>query len=107
MAVPTSSYMRAGAIPGQSSPSSSREILTPTDAAVLPVLRRGTVDRPSARGSTFRYVPVREAYSLDHYEVTVSRRATSFVWRMLVPLTLLVLVAGTAFRFEPTNPQPQ
>src|SRR5262249_36092648 len=66
-----------------------------------------TVDRPSARVSSFRYVPGQEAYSLYHYEVTVRRRATFFVWRVLVPLTLLALVAGAAVWFEPTNLQPQ
>ena len=41
------------------------------------------------------------------FEVTVARRATTYVWRILLPMTLLVMASWSVFWFEPTNLQPQ
>ena len=41
------------------------------------------------------------------FEVKVSRRYTFFVWRVLLPMTLLVIASWTVFWFEPGNLQPQ
>jgi len=41
------------------------------------------------------------------FEVTVSRRYTFYLWRVLLPMTLLVMASWLVFWFEPTNLQPQ
>ena len=41
------------------------------------------------------------------FEVTVKRRSTFYVWRVLLPMTLLVIASWIVFWFEPTNLQPQ
>jgi hypothetical protein len=41
------------------------------------------------------------------FEVKVSRRSTFYVWRVLLPMTLLVVATWTVFWFEPSNLQPQ
>jgi len=41
------------------------------------------------------------------FEVNVSRRYTFYVWRVLLPMTLLVVASWLVFWFEPTNLQPQ
>jgi len=41
------------------------------------------------------------------FEVKVRRRYTFYVWRVLVPMTLLVIASWTVFWFEPVNLQPQ
>ena len=41
------------------------------------------------------------------FEVKVSRRYTFYVWRVLLPMTLLVVASWLVFWFEPTNLQPQ
>jgi len=41
------------------------------------------------------------------FEVKVSRRFTFYVWRVLLPISLLVVASWLVFWFEPTNLQPQ
>ena len=41
------------------------------------------------------------------FEVSLSRRYTFYVWRVLLPMTLLVVASWLVFWFEPTNLQPQ
>lgn len=41
------------------------------------------------------------------FEVKIGRRATFYIWRVLLPMTLLVLASWAVFWFEPTNLQPQ
>jgi len=41
------------------------------------------------------------------FEVNVARRATFYVWRVLLPMTLLVMASWTVFWFEPVGLQPQ
>lgn len=41
------------------------------------------------------------------FEVKVSRRYTFYLWRVLLPMTFLVIASWTVFWFEPTNLQPQ
>jgi len=41
------------------------------------------------------------------FEMKVVRRSTFYVWRVLLPMTLLVVASWTVFWFEPTNLQPQ
>jgi len=42
-----------------------------------------------------------------HFEVKVARRSTFYIWRVLVPMTLLVMTSWSVFWFEPVNLQPQ
>jgi hypothetical protein len=62
---------------------------------------------PTARVDLHRYVPAQEAYWRLIYQVTVERKATFYVWRVMVPLSLLVFVSWAAFWFEPVGLQPQ
>ena len=41
------------------------------------------------------------------FEVRVSRRSTYYIWRVLLPLTLLVIASWTVFWFDVTALQPQ
>ncbi len=41
------------------------------------------------------------------FEVKIARRSTFYVWRVLLPMTLLVVASWTVFWFEVTNLQPQ
>ncbi len=41
------------------------------------------------------------------FDVTIQRRSTFYLWRVLLPMTLLVMTSWTVFWFEPTNLQPQ
>ena len=41
------------------------------------------------------------------FTIPVARRSTFYVWRVLVPMTLLVIASWTVFWFEPVNLQPQ
>jgi len=41
------------------------------------------------------------------FEVSIQRRSTYYVWRVLLPMTFLVIASWTVFWFEPTNLQPQ
>jgi hypothetical protein len=41
------------------------------------------------------------------FEVKIARRSTYYIWRVLVPMTLLVLASWTVFWFEVKNLQPQ
>ncbi len=54
-----------------------------------------------------RYHPKGDEYSVLEYLVRVKRRSTFYVWRVLLPLTLLALFPTLVFWFEPTNLQPQ
>ncbi|WP_083713056.1 hypothetical protein [Paludisphaera borealis] len=54
-----------------------------------------------------RYRPGGDEYSVMEYLVRVKRRSTFYVWRVLLPLTLLALFPTLVFWFEPTNLQPQ
>lgn len=66
-----------------------------------------TIEGPQARVGTHRYVPGQEAYPRYEYQVGVARRATFYIWRVMVPLTLLAAVSWAAFWFEPVGLQPQ
>lgn len=66
-----------------------------------------TIGEPSARVDTHRFVPGQEIYSRFSYEVVVERRPTFYVWRVMLPLTLLAIVPWAAFWFEPAGLQPQ
>jgi hypothetical protein len=61
----------------------------------------------AARVNNRRYVPGQEKYARFVYQVDITRRSTSYVWRVMLPLTLLTLVAWAAFWFEPVGLQPQ
>ena len=63
--------------------------------------------RPSSRAETHRYVAGQATYSRFIHEVELSRRSTFYVWRVMVPLTLLAIVSWAAFWFEPVGLQPQ
>jgi hypothetical protein len=65
------------------------------------------IGAPAARVGTRTYVPGQEKYARYVYHVNVTRRPTFYVWRVMLPLTLLALVAWAAFWFEPVGLQPQ
>jgi Neurotransmitter-gated ion-channel ligand binding domain len=54
-----------------------------------------------------QYRPDGDEYSTMEYLVRVKRRSTFYLWRVLLPLTLLSLIPTLVFWFEPTNLQPQ
>ena len=66
-----------------------------------------TVGSPRARVDARRYVPGQEAYPSYEYAVVLQRRSTFYIWRVMVPLTLLAAVSWAAFWFEPVGLQPQ
>lgn len=66
-----------------------------------------TIGNPTARIDSHRFVPGQEFYPRFSYEVEVNRRATFYVWRVMVPLFFLALVPWAAFWFEPVGLQPQ
>jgi hypothetical protein len=66
-----------------------------------------TIGAPSAQVDTHRYVHGQEKYSRFLYNVDVQRRSTYYVWRVMLPLTLLAIVPWFAFWFEPAQLQPQ
>jgi hypothetical protein len=61
----------------------------------------------SARVDSRVYVRGDNAYSRYVYTVPVVRRATFYLWRVLLPLTLLTVVSWSIFWFEPVGLQPQ
>jgi hypothetical protein len=66
-----------------------------------------TILEPTARVDSHRYVPGQESYSRYIYQVGIGRRPTFYIWRVMVPLTLLALVSWAVFWFEPVGLQPQ
>ena len=66
-----------------------------------------TIGAASVKVDEHPYIPGEERYSRFSYMVRVDRRPTFYVWRVLVPLSLLALVAWAAFWFEPVGLQPQ
>ena len=66
-----------------------------------------TIETPAARVDSRPYVPGREPYARYEYRVGVERRSTFYVWRVIVPLTLLAAISWAAFWFEPVGLQPQ
>jgi len=65
------------------------------------------VGRASASVDAHAYSRGRERYPRYAYELGVVRRSTFYVWRVLVPLTLLAVVSWAAFWFDPVGLQPQ
>ena len=63
--------------------------------------------RPSSRVETHQYVAGQGAFSRFVHVVELKRRPTFYVWRVMVPLTLLAVVSWAAFWFEPVGLQPQ
>jgi hypothetical protein len=66
-----------------------------------------TILSPAARAESHRYVPGQANYSRFVYSIDVQRKATFYVWRVLLPLTLLAMIAFVSFWFEPIGLQPQ
>jgi hypothetical protein len=66
-----------------------------------------TIVNPEARIDSHRFVPGQAVYPRFTYEVEINRRATFYVWRVMVPLFFLALVPWAAFWFEPVGLQPQ
>lgn len=46
-------------------------------------------------------------FSEVRFDVRIARRYTFYCWRVLLPLTMLVIASWTVFWFEPTGLQPQ
>jgi hypothetical protein len=61
----------------------------------------------SAKVDSRCYVRGQEKYGRYVYGVDVRRRWTFYVWRVMLPLTLLTMVSWAAFWFEPVGLQPQ
>src|SRR5205085_12396835 len=57
--------------------------------------------------ASHRVVTSQAAYPRFTKEVEVDRRATFYVWRVMIPLFFLALVPWAAFWFEPVGLQPQ
>lgn len=66
-----------------------------------------TILSPTASAGLHSYVVGQESYPRFTYEIEVARRPTFYIWRVMVPLTLLALVAFAVFWFEPAGLQPQ
>jgi hypothetical protein len=66
-----------------------------------------TIGKPAARVGAHQFVPGQDSYSRYTYEVGVLRRSTFYIWRVMVPLTILALIPWSAFWFEPVGLQPQ
>lgn len=64
-------------------------------------------ERPTARVDSRRYVPGQEIYAHYVYQLSVQRRPAFYIWRVIVPLSLLTIVSFAAFWFEPVGLQPQ
>ncbi|WP_435009275.1 hypothetical protein P12x_000527 [Tundrisphaera lichenicola] len=65
------------------------------------------IGQASSGVSLHRYVPGQDTYSIFFYKVELSRRSTFYLWRVMLPLTLLAIVSWAAFWFEPVGLQPQ
>jgi hypothetical protein len=63
--------------------------------------------KPSSLVDKHQYVRGQEIYDRFVFQVEVARRSTFYVWRVMVPLTLLAVVSWAAFWFEPVGLQPQ
>ncbi len=66
-----------------------------------------SIHEPRAGLMSHTYVPGRETYSIFVAEFPISRRSAFYAWRVMAPLTLLVIVSWAIFWFEPVGLQPQ
>ncbi len=66
-----------------------------------------TLDKATARVEPHRYESGEESFPRFIYQVGVHRQPTFYFWRVMLPLTLLALVAWASFWFEPIGLQPQ
>jgi hypothetical protein len=55
----------------------------------------------------YQYPPDVDPYSHVEFATSIRRRSTFYIWRVLLPITLLVMAAWSVFWFEPVNLQPQ
>ena len=65
------------------------------------------IGKSSARVDSKRYGNSPETYTRYIYEIAVERRSTFYVWRVMLPLTLLAVVSFSVLWFDPTGLQPQ
>jgi hypothetical protein len=65
------------------------------------------VGSPAYRVESHRYAAGRPGFSELVYTVAARRRATFYLWRVLLPLTVLSVIPFMVFWFEPMNLQPQ
>jgi hypothetical protein len=65
------------------------------------------IDKVGARAAPYHYKPLDRISSRIYLEIQITRRSTFYVWRVLLPLTLLVISSWVVYRFEPSNLQPQ
>lgn len=63
--------------------------------------------RPEIRSEDRHYGIDSETYSGVLYLVPIARRYSFYIWRVIVPLTLLAWVSFAVFWFEPVGLQPQ
>lgn len=66
-----------------------------------------TIGAASALVDSHRYVAGQAVYVRYVYRVGLTRRSTFYIWRVMLPLSLLALVSWAAFWFEPVGLQPQ
>ncbi len=62
---------------------------------------------PSIRVESREFSHGEDRFSSLLHEVQIHRRSTFFLWRILLPLTLLPIVSFVIFWVEPSNLQPQ
>ncbi|MFO0958204.1 MAG: hypothetical protein U0800_12385 [Isosphaeraceae bacterium] len=65
------------------------------------------VGETTAFAVDYRYPPEDVPYSHVTIETGIVRRSTFYVWRVMVPISLLVMASWMAFWFEPVGLQPQ
>jgi hypothetical protein len=65
-----------------------------------------TIRDVRAEVKTVQYPAFNRTNSRLIFEITISRQSTFYIWRVLMPMTLLVLTSWVVYRFDPTNLQP-
>lgn len=60
-----------------------------------------------ARISTTRHAAIEESRSRFTMDIEIHRRSTFYIWRVLVPLVLVVVASWGVFWVDPTQLQPQ
>jgi hypothetical protein len=65
-----------------------------------------TIKGVEARVVTARYPAFDRANSRLLVEIPITRQSTFYLWRVLLPITLLVVTSWVVYWFDPTNLQP-
>ena len=88
----------------------ARDLNLVTDERGVGRLEEASVTDWSINSVAARVVPSLTGNSANQrflFEVKIARRSTFYIWRVLVPMTLLVFASWIVFWFEVANLQPQ